>query len=64
MSRRTDSEKAANDIDCDLERLARKAHGAGVNTGKAGWDRVALALLGARKLVRELMHQDDREATR
>jgi hypothetical protein len=64
MSRRTDSEKTANDVDCDLERLAREANGAANRSGKARWNDVAAALLSVRKMVRELMHQDDRKTTR
>lgn len=64
MTRRTASERAANDLDCDLERLARGAHGQHIDNKKPGWDRIALALLSIRTLARELMHPDDRSATR
>jgi hypothetical protein len=45
-----------------LETHATACNHNAVKTGDPRWNKAALALLGARRFFRELMHDDDRRA--
>lgn len=57
----TEAQRAAKAIDDMLETHAAASHGNAIETGDQRWTSAALALLGARRFFRELMHEDDRK---
>lgn len=66
MSRRTRTHKDADNFDCDLYRLIDRAgQYAQADTGPSGgqWGSVWADLRKARRVVRDLMHPDDRKET-
>lgn len=57
---RTAEQRTAAAIDETLEKLATACNGSAVTSQDQRWNRAALALLGARREFRDLMHDDDR----
>lgn len=57
---RTAEQRTAAAIDAQLEQMATTCNSGAVTSQDGRWNRAALALLGARRLFRDLMHDDDR----
>lgn len=69
MSERTPNQELADEMDCELHRLMRRAElhadvkGQRLYSHRQQWDAVARALDLARSRTRRMMHEDDVRAT-
>lgn len=57
---RTAEQRTAAAIDAELEQMAVSCNSSAATAQDQRWNKAALALLGARRLFRDLMHDDDR----
>lgn len=57
---RTADQRTAAAIDAQLEKMAQACNSSAVTAQDQRWNKAALALLGARQFLRDLMHDDDR----
>lgn len=65
MSKRTQEQAVADQMDCDLDRFVRRALNQGEREpgARRHWQEVAHSLERVRTLVRQRMHEDDRKVT-
>ena len=63
MGTRTISQINADSLDCELDRLCRRADQMFIQTRDARWQKAYFAINAARSPARSMMHDDDVRAT-